>query len=159
MTTSTIANNTPPIETGNDIQVEEGTLGKLVMARLKPNQDLTESVEALCLQHGMQRAIVRGAIGSLVDARLQYAGHDGARQMEVNGPGVEILNVFGEIGFGDARSNPHPLQGVVADTDGKIFAGRFVRGANLSFITIEITLQEWIPAGAAPARVEQAVAA
>ena len=34
---------------------------------------------------------------------------------------------------------------VVADVEGKIFAGRFVRGANLSFITIEITLQEWIP--------------
>jgi hypothetical protein len=54
--------------------------------------------------------------------------------------------VFGEIGFSDGKSNPNPLQGVVADTDGKIFAGRFVRGANLSFITIEITLQEWIPA-------------
>lgn len=138
----------------NDIQVEEGTLGKLVMARLKPNQDLTESVEALCRQHGMQRAIVRGAIGSLIDAHLQYATPNGARAMEINGPGVEILNVFGEIGFGDgpSGSSAHPLQGVVADTDGKIYAGRFVRGANLSFITIEITLQEWLPA-------QQAVAA
>jgi len=56
----------------SDIEVQEGTLGKLVMARLKPNQDLTESVEALCEQHGMQAAIVRGAIGSLIDARLEY---------------------------------------------------------------------------------------
>lgn len=126
------------------IHVEQGQLGKLVMARLKPNQDLTESVEALCRQHGMDKAIVRGAIGSLIDAHLQYATPAGLREMEVNGPGVEILNVFGEIGFADGPASAHPLQGVVADTEGRIFAGRFVRGANLSFITIEITLQEWI---------------
>jgi len=126
------------------IHVEQGQLGKLVMARLKPNQDLTESVEALCRQHGMDKAIVRGAIGSLIDAHLQYATPAGVRAMEINGPGVEILNVFGEIGFNDGPGSAHPLQGVVADTEGRIFAGRFVRGANLSFITIEITLQEWI---------------
>jgi predicted DNA-binding protein with PD1-like motif len=135
-------------DTDDNIQIEEGTLGKLVMARLKPNQDLTESVEALCRQHGMRTAIVRGAIGSLVDAHLQYATPHGLREMAIDGPGVEILNVFGEIGFADGKSHPNPLQGVVADTDGKIFAGRFKRGANLSFITIEITLQEWIPAEA-----------
>ncbi|RFB71297.1 MULTISPECIES: PPC domain-containing DNA-binding protein [unclassified Herbaspirillum] len=112
------------------------------MARLKPNQDLTESVEALCRQHGMTTAIVRGAIGSLIDAHLQYKTPDGLNELKVEGPGVEILNVFGEIGF--SATNPNPLQGVVADTAGKIFAGRFKRGANLSFITIEITLQEWI---------------
>lgn len=146
MTTQTITNT----ETNDSsIQVEEGTLGKLVMARLKPNQDLTESVEALCREHGMKTAIVRGAIGSLVDGHLEYATSAGLRQMEINGPGVEILNVFGEIGFDGAGQNrKNPLQGVLADTDGKIFAGRFVRGGNLSFITIEITLQEWIPAQA-----------
>jgi len=145
MTTSTLIKNTETHNNDNDIQVEEGTLGKLVMARLKPNQDLTESVEALCRQYGMQTAIVRGAIGSLIDAHLEYATPTGWREMEINGPGVEILNVFGEIGFNGGKPHAHPLQGVVADVEGKIFAGRFVRGANLSFITIEITLQEWIP--------------
>jgi predicted DNA-binding protein with PD1-like motif len=145
MTTSTLIKNTETHTNDNDIQVEEGTLGKLVMARLKPNQDLTESVEALCRQYGMQTAIVRGAIGSLIDAHLEYATPNGSREMEINGPGVEILNVFGEIGFNGGKPHAHPLQGVVADVEGKIFAGRFVRGANLSFITIEITLQEWIP--------------
>src|SRR5450830_1951873 len=144
MTTSTLIKNTETHTNDNDIQVEEGTLGKLVMARLKPNQDLTESVEALCRQYGMQTAIVRGAIGSLIDAHLEYATPGGWREMEINGPGVEILNVFGEIGFG-GKAHTNQLQGVVADVDGKIFAGRFVRGSNLSFITIEITLQEWIP--------------
>jgi len=143
MTTSALT-NTLRIPTDDlDIQVQEGRLGKLVMARLKPNEDLTESVEALCRQHGMAAAIVRGAIGSLIDARLAYASTDGWREMHISGPGVEILNVFGELGCGQAHQT---LQGVVADSDGKIFAGRFVRGGNLCFITIEITLQEWLPA-------------
>jgi len=150
MTTSTLTKNTattPILLSNNDVQVEEGRLGKLIMARLKPNQDLTESVEALCRQHGMLRAIVRGAIGSLIDAHLEYATASGWREMEINGPGVEILNVFGEVGF-SGKHQAAPLQGVVADVDGKIFAGRFVRGSNLSFITIEITLQEWIAVAA-----------
>lgn len=129
------------------VAIENGTLGRLVVARLKPNQDLTESIEALCAEHAISRAIVRGAVGSLIDARLAFRSGDGWREQLVSGPGVEILNVFGEV---DAR--PHAagalpmLHGMVADTGGRMYAGRFVRGANLSFITIEVTLQEWLPA-------------
>lgn len=129
------------------VAIENGTLGRLVVARLKPNQDLTESIEALCAEHGIARAIVRGAVGSLIDARLSHRAGDGWREQVVNGPGVEILNVFGEVdtrspGEGDVPT----LHGMVADTQGRMFAGRFVRGGNLSFITIEVTLQEWVPA-------------
>lgn len=128
------------------IAIENGTLGRLVVARLKPNQDLTESIEALCAEHAISRAIVRGAVGSLIDARLAFRSGDGWREQLVSGPGVEILNVFGEI---DARSEAAGglpmLHGMVADTGGRMYAGRFVRGGNLSFITIEVTLQEWLP--------------
>lgn len=129
----------------DDIRIESGTLGRLIVARLKPNEDLTESIEALCRAHGIARAIVRGAVGSLIDARLAYRHGDTWREQVVPGPGVEILNVFGEV-----DATPHaeaaPLHGMVADTAGRMFAGRFVRGGNLSFITIEVTLQEWVPA-------------
>lgn len=138
MTTSTIG-----------IEVQQGTLGKMVMARLKPNQDITESIEELCIQNNIQTAIIRGAVGSLIDGHLSYATPDGWRNMEVNGPGVEILNISGEISFSpDRKQHTSYLQGVIADTDGKIFAGRLVRGNNLSFITIEVTLQEWIKTSA-----------
>lgn len=131
------------------VAIESGTLGRLVVARLKPNQDLTESIEALCAEHAISRAIVRGAVGSLIDARLAFRAGDGWREQLVNGPGVEILNVFGEVDTRQRASegtSPLPmLHGMVADTHGRMFAGRFVRGGNLSFITIEVTLQEWLP--------------
>ncbi|BDD93094.1 DNA-binding protein [Pandoraea sp. XJJ-1] len=129
------------------VDIENGTLGRLVVARLKPNQDLTESIEALCVEHAISRAIVRGAVGSLIDARLAFRAGDGWREQRVSGPGVEILNVFGEVDVRpEAVSELPTLHGMVADTDGRMFAGRFVRGGNLSFITIEVTLQEWLPA-------------
>lgn len=129
------------------VAIENGTLGRLVIARLKPNEDLTESIEALCREHGIARAIVRGALGSLIDARLSYRAAEGWHEHLVSGPGVEILNVFGEVDVSAAASDAAPtLHGMVADTAGRMFAGRFVRGGNLSFITIEVTLQEWLPA-------------
>ncbi|AJP58430.1 DNA-binding protein [Pandoraea vervacti] len=129
------------------VAIENGTLGRLVVARLKPNQDLTESIEALCAEHAIARAIVRGAVGSLIDARLAFRSGDGWREQLVSGPGVEILNVFGEVDARPDADNGVPmLHGMVADTEGRMFAGRFVRGGNLSFITIEVTLQEWLPA-------------
>jgi len=126
------------------VSVESGRLGRLVLARLKPNQDLTESVEGLCAEHGIARAVVRGAVGSLIDARLGYRAGDVWKERTIKGPGVEILNVFGEIGR-PGSDQETLLHGVVADTDGRVYAGRFVRGGNLSFITIEVTLHEWVP--------------
>jgi predicted DNA-binding protein with PD1-like motif len=110
------------------------------VARLKPNEDIIESAEALCRSHGIELAVVRGGLGSLIDAQLNYLGRGGMKVIDVGGPGVEILSLSGEIVIGQSR-----LQAVVADVDGNIFAGRLARGHNLSFITVELTLQEWLP--------------
>lgn len=127
-----------------DVVVESGHYGRLVVARLKPNEDLIESLEKKCLEHGIGRAIIRGVVGSLIDASLEHGHGNTTCEQSVSGPGVEILNVFGEIDLGDQASPNTVLNGIVADTKGKMFAGRFRRGANLSFITIEVSLQEWI---------------
>jgi len=120
--------------------VQGGRLGRLVIARLKPNEDLIESAEALCTEHGIHLAVVRGGLGSLIDGQLSYLGREGMIQIHVEGPGVEILSISGEIVPGESR-----LQAVIADADGKLYAGRLERGKNLTFITIELTLQEWLP--------------
>jgi predicted DNA-binding protein with PD1-like motif len=120
--------------------IQTGKLGRLVVARLKPNEDLVESAEALCVAHGIHTAVVRGGLGSLIDGNLQYLGRSGMKSVHVAGPGVEILSISGEVRAGETQ-----LQAVVADADGKLYAGRMERGRNLSFITIELTLQEWLP--------------
>ncbi|MFM0342355.1 PPC domain-containing DNA-binding protein [Paraburkholderia fungorum] len=127
-----------------DVVVESGHYGRLVVARLKPNEDLIESLENKCLEHGIGRAIIRGVVGSLIDASLERGYGNTTCEQPISGPGVEILSVFGEIDLRDRGSPNTVLSGVVADTKGQMFAGRFRRGANLSFITIEASLQEWI---------------
>jgi predicted DNA-binding protein with PD1-like motif len=124
--------------------VESGHYGRLIVVRLKPNEDLVESLESKCIEHGIGRAIIRGVVGSLIDASLERGHGSSAREQPISGPGVEILNVFGEIDLRDRASPDTVLNGIVADTKGQMFAGRFRRGANLSFITIEASLQEWI---------------
>jgi uncharacterized protein len=130
-----------------DIKLEAGRYGRTVIARLKPNEDIVESLERLCAQYGITRAVVRSAVGSLIDGCI--AGGTGATQttQTVNGPGVEIVGLFGEV----ASAAPHPdhtaataLTAILAGTDSQVFAGRLLRGRNLSFITVEVTLQEWI---------------
>lgn len=123
-----------------ETEVQSGQLGRLVVARLKPNEDIIDSAEALCASHGIACAVVRGGLGSLIDGELHYLGRQGMQGIHVPGPGVEILSISGEIVAGQSR-----LQAVLADADGNLFAGRLQRGRNLSFITVELTLQEWLP--------------
>jgi predicted DNA-binding protein with PD1-like motif len=94
---------TAPLESS----VQTGRLGRLVVARLKPNEDLVESAEALCAAHGIHTAVVRGGLGSLIDARLQYLGRNGMKTIDVTGPGVEILSISGEVRAGQAVRRPH----------------------------------------------------
>lgn len=129
----------------NPVIVESGHYGRLVVARLKPGEDLVDALEQLCASHDITRAVIRSAVGSLVDAQLARGHGDTVQSVIVRGPGVEILSVSGEVVVDDsARSS---ITGMVADTDGRMYAGSFVRGANRSFITIEVTLQEWVVDG------------
>lgn len=139
--------------------VEQGRLGRVVHVRLSPNQDLVRSVEQLCAVQGLAHAFVRGALGSLVDACLSRAGpqgntgdagdtgRDAAHEAlrEITGPAIEIVSVAGEV-RPDARGQPRAaLTGLVVDTGGQVHGGRFVAGRNLVCMTVELTLEEWLP--------------
>lgn len=128
---------------------EEGRFGRLAAIRLKPNQDLVEGVETAAAEAGMTHAVVRAAVGSLVDAALGYGQGEGASVVTVEGPGIEILTLAGEL-RPDAEGRPRAfLQGTVSDSDAKVYGGQFLPGANPICITLELILQEWIPERAA----------
>lgn len=80
----------------------------------------------------MTEALVRGGPGSLMRACLQ----SGEREMEAPGPAAEILTMVGEIHAGAAS-----LHGAVGDPDGRVYAGRFVRGRNPVCITVELAIE------------------
>ncbi|CAN5437755.1 DNA-binding protein [soil metagenome] len=122
--------------------VESGSMGRVAYARIAPNEDLVHGVEKLCLAEGFRNAFVRGALGSLVDGCLRTL--DG-RYIQLKGPAVEIVSLAGEVRSQADGSLRASLTGVVADTEGNIHGGPFVAGANPICMTLEVTLEEWLP--------------
>ena len=123
-----------------ETELQDGRLGRLCVLRLRPNQDLTEALEAACAETGIERAVVRAAIGSLNDAHFEA----GEKHLVVAGPGLEILTLTGEV-RPDAEGRPRAsLSGSVCDSEGRVKGGRFLPGQNAICITVEMVLQEWI---------------
>lgn len=116
--------------------LQPGRLGRIAVIRLKPNQDLIAGVEAAAAAAGIRDAVVRTAVGSLVDAALGY-GAD--RRIDVAGPGVEILTLSGGLTDGVAD-----LRGTISDSGARVYGGRFLKGGNPICITLELVLQEWV---------------
>ncbi|MHC2072940.1 PPC domain-containing DNA-binding protein [Agrobacterium tumefaciens] len=123
--------------------VETGSMGRVAYARIAPNEDLVLGVEKLCLAEGFRHAFVRGALGSLVDACL---GTRNGAFLQIRGPAVEIVSIAGEVRAQPDGSLRASLTGVVADTEGSVYGGPFIAGANPVCMTFEVTLEEWLPA-------------
>ncbi|MBN8929082.1 MAG: DUF296 domain-containing protein [Rhodospirillales bacterium] len=105
-----------------------GAPGSGIVARLKPNEDLTAAVEALAAAHGLREAVVRGSLGSLVGARFAD-GH------VVPDHATEVLVRRGELRAGVAT-----LELVVVDMQGEVHAGVLARGENAVCITFDLFL-------------------
>lgn len=122
--------------------IETGVMGRVAYARIAPNEDLVLGVEKFCLAEGFRNAFVRGALGSLVDACLQTSA---GQFLQIKGPAVEIVSLAGEVRCTVDGSIRAALTGVVADTQGNVYGGPFVAGANPICMTFEVTLEEWLP--------------
>ncbi len=121
---------------------ESGNMGRISYARIRPNEDLVKAVEKLCLVTKFKNAFVRGALGSLVDASLE---HQDGQVTHIKGPAIEIVSIAGEVRTLSDGSVKADLTGVVADTEGNVSGGYFVAGGNPICMTLEITLEEWLP--------------
>jgi len=102
---------------------------RTIGARIKPNEDITEALEAVARRHGIADAIVRGSLGSLIGARFA----DGGR---VDHHATEVLVRAGHITNGRAE-----LDMIVVDMDGAVHEGRLIRGDNPVCITFELVLE------------------
>ncbi len=120
---------------------EQGHTGRIFYTRVAPNEDLVQTVEKLCLELGIHTAVLRGSLGSLSQASM--ARGSGAT-FEITGHAIELLTLSGEV-----RSDEHGvpvanIHGTIADTEGKVFGGRFISGRNPVCITVELVLEEWV---------------
>lgn len=125
------------------VHSQAGRVGKVVYARMAPNEDLVQGLEKICIAQGLRHALVRSGLGSLVDACLQLPG---GQQQAVAGPAVEVLGLYGEVAVQADGSMRADLAGLVVDAAGRVVSGALVAGANPVFATFEVTLEEWLAA-------------
>ncbi len=128
------------------VVVERGRFGRILTARIRPNVDLVEGIEAICAENDIACAEIRSCVGSVMDAVLEIGGGgENAREQLVKGPGLEIALTTGEVRPDEGGAPCARLFGLVANWNSDAFAGEFVRGRNLTFVTLELVLQEWLP--------------
>ncbi|MBN9356916.1 MAG: DUF296 domain-containing protein [Herbaspirillum huttiense] len=103
---------------------------RVVLARIRPDQDLTIAVEQVCAENVMRDAVVRGSVGSIIGAEFE----DG-RVLEDRA--TEILIRSGEVRDGVGR-----LDIGLINPQGQVYEGVLARGCNPVLICFELVLEE-----------------
>ena len=107
---------------------------RLIVARLRPNQDLAVAIEAVCRRHGVGAATVRGSLGSLIGACF-------ADGREVADHATEVLVRAGTVAPGPDGAPCATLDLAVVDMEGSVHEGPLVAGENPVCITFELMLE------------------
>jgi len=110
---------------------------QLFPIRLSPGVDLRRALEIIAADHANASAFVVAGIGSLVEARLRYAGEPA--ETRVAGP-LEILSLSGSLSAAGAH-----LHMSVSDASGRVVGGH-VNFGNVVRTTAEVLLAllpEW----------------
>lgn len=106
----------------------------LIVARIRPNEDVCEAIERLCAARGIGAATLRGSLGSLIGARFTSGD-------TVTDHATEVLVADGRVepdGDGRCRAS---LDLLVADMRGRVHTGQAERGENPVCITFELFMQ------------------
>jgi len=103
--------------------------GSGVLARIRPNEDLCNAIETIARWAGLRDAEVRGSLGSLIGAVFD----DGR---VVPDHATEVL-----VQSGSVRGGIAAIDMAVVDMQGRVHAGRLVRGENPVCITFDLVLE------------------
>lgn len=107
---------------------------RLIVARVKPDQDIHHAIEACCRAHGASHATLRGSVGSLHAPRFA----DGRALDDV---ATEVFAAHGEV-HPDASGNPRAdIDMHVVDMRGDIHSGRLAHGENPVCVTFDLLLE------------------
>ncbi|EJM97756.1 PCC domain-containing protein [Herbaspirillum sp. YR522] len=123
------------LDAGGDAGPVNGDAGaRVILARIRPDQDLTMAVEQACQAHGVERAIVRGSVGSIIGAEFE----DGR---VLDDRATEILVRAGEVVRTDHGLRARLDIGLV-NPAGQVWEGVLARGRNPVLICFELVLEE-----------------
>ncbi len=114
-------------------EVQAGTSGhRALLAKVRPNQDISAAIEEICSSHGVGSANVYG-IGSLNGVRFT----DGAK---VESHATEVLIQSGTVESTGNRLEARLVVDVV-DMEGTISSGELVHGDNPVCVTFELVIE------------------
>ncbi|WP_034292888.1 PCC domain-containing protein [Herbaspirillum sp. RV1423] len=107
---------------------------RIILARIRPDQDLTMAIEEACRMHGFKNAAIRGSVGSIIGAEFE------------DGRIVEDLATEILVREGRVCSGPDGLRArldiALIDPRGHVCQGVLARGRNPVLICFELVLEE-----------------
>jgi uncharacterized protein len=111
---------------------------KLWVLRLRPGDDLVDSIMDFSRQHSIQAGGIVTCVGSLSKARLRYANQKDYQDLDDKGRHFEIVALVGTFSTTDRH-----LHLAVANERGEVFGGH-VGSGNRVYTTAEIILVEGV---------------
>lgn len=120
-----------PLRVAEDRQEPAGP--RVLLAKVRPNEDISLAIEDICSSQGIGKANVYG-IGSLNGVRFT----DGGR---VEAYATEVLIHEGRVESAHCRPRAS-LQIDVVDMEGQVSSGELVHGNNPVCITFELVIEE-----------------
>jgi predicted DNA-binding protein with PD1-like motif len=104
---------------------------KVFAIRLKPNEDLRQSLKNFAIEHNIKAGFILSAIGSLKKATIRFANRENSTVLEDK---FEILTLSGTIAIAGVH-----LHIAIADKQGKTIGGHLVNGS-IIYTTAEIVI-------------------
>lgn len=132
----------------DNIQMAEGTLGRVVVLRLKPGTDVLLGLQAACEQAGITNGVIVSAIGSLAEVRFcdpieiaeKRARYGYGDPLQLEGP-IELLSASGIICHDDSGATNLHVHVDLADQNGKAYGGHLVEGTRV-LLTLDAVIGE-----------------
>jgi predicted DNA-binding protein with PD1-like motif len=109
---------------------------KLWVLRLRPGDDLVDSIMAFARQHSINAGGIVTCVGSLNHARLRYANQNNYEDLGAKGQHFEIVSLVGTFSTTDRH-----LHLALANEQGAVFGGHASSG-NKVYTTAEIIMVE-----------------
>jgi predicted DNA-binding protein with PD1-like motif len=110
------------------------TDGRMVVARIRPNEDLVTAIEDICKRENIRNAKILSGIGSTVGAVFQD-------QPMVTEIPTEILVKSGTITTNEDETIKVSMDAALIDANGNVHQGELARGLNPVLICFELFLQ------------------
>jgi predicted DNA-binding protein with PD1-like motif len=117
-----------------DVPAQSNSEPRCILARLKPNVDLIEGIEATCRRHNIRKATVRSGVGSIVGTEFENG-------RIIHEHPTEILVLSGHIAPDQDGQPRADLSIAVIDMKGSLHEGKPVRGRNPVLICFELVLE------------------